>query len=163
MIREVSGDILRSKAHAIAHGIAPNDDFHSGLALALREHSPALYKDFRHYCQTTHPKPGGAWTWMGADGRYVVNLFTQEPAEGRHGGHPGAATLSNVRHALKALRAVIEAEAITSVALPRLATGVGRLDWDAVRPLLEECLGDLPIPVLVYSLYQPGVAADEGL
>ena len=36
MIQEVSGDILLSKAHAIAHGIAPNDDFHSGLALALR-------------------------------------------------------------------------------------------------------------------------------
>ena len=77
MIQEVSGDILLSKAHAIAHGIAPNDDFHSGLALALREHSPALYKDFRHYCQTTHPAPGELWTWMGADGQYVVNLFTQ--------------------------------------------------------------------------------------
>ncbi|MBE2293236.1 MAG: Appr-1-p processing protein, partial [Xanthomonadaceae bacterium] len=99
MIQEVSGDILLSQAHAIAHGIAPNDDFRSGLALALREHSPALYKDFRHYCQTTHPSPGASWTWMGADGQYVVNLFTQEGADGHHGGKPGRATLQHVRHA----------------------------------------------------------------
>lgn len=32
MLVEVEGDILKSKAQAIAHGIAPNDDFHSGLA-----------------------------------------------------------------------------------------------------------------------------------
>jgi O-acetyl-ADP-ribose deacetylase (regulator of RNase III) len=27
MIYEVTGDILESKAHAIAHGVAPNDHF----------------------------------------------------------------------------------------------------------------------------------------
>ena len=36
MIHEVEGDILLSSAHAIAHGVAPNDDFRSGLAHALR-------------------------------------------------------------------------------------------------------------------------------
>ena len=163
MIQEVSGDILLSKAHAIAHGIAPNDDFHSGLALALREYSPALYKDFRHYCQTTHPAPGELWTWMGADGQYVVNLFTQEGAEGRHGGKPGRATLQYVRHALKALRQEIDKEGFRSVALPRLATGVGGLAWDDVQPLMAQYLGDLGVPVIIYSTYRKDVQADEGL
>jgi O-acetyl-ADP-ribose deacetylase (regulator of RNase III) len=58
MIKEVTGDILLSKAGAIAHGVAPHDDFKQGLALALREQWPAMYKDFRHYCQTYNPKPG---------------------------------------------------------------------------------------------------------
>ena len=163
MIQEVSGDILLSQAHAIAHGIAPNDDFRSGLALALREHSPALYKDFRHYCQTTHPAPGELWTWMGADGQYVVNLFTQEGAEGRHGGKPGRATLQYVRHALKALRQEIEREGFRSVALPRLATGVGGLEWDEVKPLLVEALGDLDLPVVVYTTFRKGEHAAEKL
>ena len=44
MIYEVSGDILLSEARAIAHGVAPNDNFATGLALSLREHWPALYK-----------------------------------------------------------------------------------------------------------------------
>ena len=68
MIHDMQGDLLESKAAAIVHGVAPNDPFAQGLALALRERWPALYKDFRHYCQTMHPKPGELWTWMGADG-----------------------------------------------------------------------------------------------
>ena len=161
MIHEVSGDILKSRAQAIAHGVAPNDDFHTGLALSLREHAPALYKDFRHYCQSTHPKSGGLWTWTGADGRRIVNLFTQDGAEGHHGGKPGKATLSNVRHAMKALRAEIEAQKISSLALPRLATGVGGLAWDDVRPVVYEHLADAGIPVYVYTTFHAGVAADE--
>lgn len=161
MLQETTGDILKTRAQAIAHGVAPNDDFHTGLALSLREHAPALYKDFRHYCQTTHPKPGGLWTWSGADGRRIVNLFTQEGAEGHHGGKPGKATLQHVRHALKALREEIVAQGITSIALPRLATGVGGLAWDDVRPLILEYLADAGIPVYVYSTYRPGQQADE--
>ena len=72
MLKEVEGDLLLSKAAAIAHGVAPNDPFSQGLALSLREQWPALYKDFRHYCQTYHPKPGDLWTWMGADGVMVM-------------------------------------------------------------------------------------------
>jgi len=161
MIHEVTGDILLSRANAIAHGVAPNDDFHTGLALALREHAPSLYKDFRHFCQSTHPKPGALWTWAGSDGRRVVNLFTQEGAEGHHGGKPGKATLPNVRHALKALRAEIDAQGITSLALPRLATGVGGLEWDDVRPLVYEHLADAGIPVHVHTTWPAGLAADE--
>ena len=63
MIYEVSGDILLSEARAIAHGVAPNDNFATGLALSLREHWPALYKDFRNYCHIYHPKAGEQWTW----------------------------------------------------------------------------------------------------
>lgn len=91
MIKEVSGDLLLTKAQVIAHGVAPNDPFHSGLALQLRENWPAMYKDFRHYCQSRHPKAGTLWTWMGADGKHVVSLFTQDAIEGHHGGTPGPA------------------------------------------------------------------------
>jgi len=61
MIHEVTGNILMTKAQAVAHGVAPNDHFDSGLALALRERWPAMAKDFRHYVHQTHPKPGELW------------------------------------------------------------------------------------------------------
>ncbi|MGV2462925.1 UNVERIFIED_CONTAM: Appr-1-p processing protein, partial [Pseudomonas aeruginosa] len=48
MIREVEGDILLSGAQVIAHGIAPQDHFDSGLALALRERWPSMVRDYRH-------------------------------------------------------------------------------------------------------------------
>ncbi len=37
MIQEVEGDILLTKAGAVAHGVAPHDNFANGLALKLRE------------------------------------------------------------------------------------------------------------------------------
>lgn len=160
MIHHVSGDILLSKAQALAHGIAPNDPFSSGLALSLREHWPAMYKDFRHFCQTSHPKTGTAWTWSGANGQHIVNLLTQEAAYGQ-GGKPGKATLENVNHALRELRRIVESEKFSSVALPRLATGVGGLDWKDVEPLIARHLGDLPVAVYIYTTYQKGVAATE--
>jgi O-acetyl-ADP-ribose deacetylase (regulator of RNase III) len=158
----VAGDILLSKAQAIAHGVSPDDNFGQGLALALREQWPALYADFRHYCKVQHPKAGGLWTWAGADGRRIVNLFTQEPPP-RPGAHPGRALEKHVGHALKALHQLVVAEKFTSLALPRLATGVGGLEWSVVEPLVRQHLGNLDIPVIVYTTYHAGQAAREPL
>lgn len=160
MIKEVSGDILLTKSQAIAHGVAPNDHFDSGLALSLRESYPSMAKDFRHYCKLQNPAPGEAWIWGSADGKKIVSLLTQEPAAGAHG-HPGAATLHNVNAALKNLAKIAKAENLTSVALPKLATGVGKLDWNEVKPLIEKHLGTLGIPVYVYATFVKGQSAAE--
>ena len=162
MIRYVSGDILLSQAQAIAHGVAPNDDFHQGLALALREAVPAMYKDFRHYCQSQHPPAGGLWTWAGAEGPKIVALFTQEAAYG-HGAKPGRASTAHVNHALKALAGECRREGWTSLALPRLATGVGALAWADVKPLIAQHLGPLGIPIVIYEVYRKDLKANEQL
>lgn len=160
MIRDVEGDILLTKAQVVAHGVAPGDHFDSGLALALRERWPAMAKDFRHYCQTANPAPGDIWFWAGPIGPAIVNLMVQEPAH-RHGDKPGKATLENVHHALKTLAKLMVKENIQSLALPRLATGVGGLDWGDVKLLVEKHLGGLGIPVFVYTVYHKNVAAME--
>lgn len=162
MFQEVVGDILHTRAQVIAHGVAPNDPFNTGLAHQLRERWPAMYKDFRHYCQTHHPKSGGLWAWMGADGKRVVNLFTQgEPDHA--GANPGRASAQHVGHALRELGKLAQKERFTSIALPRLATGVGGLDWKEVEPLVRQHLGGLGIPVVIYTVYHAGQHADEKL
>lgn len=162
MLRFVEGDILLSEAQVIAHGIAPNDDFKQGLALALRERWPAMVKDFRHYCFTDKPRAGTAWMWGSAGGLRIVNLLTQEPAA-QPGGRPGRAQPEHLHHALRALREMVRAEGFESVALPRLATGVGGMSWEEVLPEIRRQLGDLGIPIIVYETYRAGVRADEGL
>lgn len=159
MIIAVSGDLLLSKAQAIAHGISPNDSFEQGLARELREKWPAMVKDYRHYAHQVHPKPGEIWEW-GGFGVRIFSLLTQEGSFD-HGSRPGRASISHVNHCLKRLRHQIEKEKLTSLALPRLATGLGGLDWNDVKPLVEKHLGDLQIPVFVYTKYEPGVAAVE--
>ena len=160
MFKEVSGDILLSKAQVIAHGVAPGDHFNQGLALELRKQYPAMAKDFRHYCQVSHPKPGEIWAWAGADGRRVVNLLTQEAAKNKQG-HPGKATMHNINHCLRALNTICKEESFTSLALPKLATGVGGLKWDEVAASVERHLGDLDIPIYLYTEFHANIAADE--
>lgn len=162
MIKEVSGDIMLSKAQAIAHGVAPHDHFENGLALSLRQDYPSMVKDFRHWCHQTNPKPGGAWVWSGAEGKRVINLLTQEPPGGHgHGGHAGAASLQNVGHTLRELKKIIQEEGLKSVALPRLATGVGGLKWDDVKPLIYSALDDSNTIVYLYSTFVKGQVGEE--
>ena len=167
MIKEVTGDILLSKADLLAHGISAFDPFDSGLALALRERWPSLVKDYRH---DTHSKAIGAgelWAWTGVQQgggvRRIVNLVTQNTLGQGPSAKPGKASVENVNHTLRALRKWLEEENIQTLALPRLATGVGGLEWDEVRPLLVEALGDLDIPVIVYSTFHKGEQAAEKL
>ena len=158
MIHYVEGDILLSRAKLIAHGVAANDPMDQGLAQSLHERYPAMHKDYHHWCHMNHPKPGEAWLWVDADGRFIANLITQE---GGYGGsrRPDKASTTHVNHALRALKKIIGKEKVDSLALPRLGTGVGGLDWEQVEPLIEKQLGDLGIPVFVYRSYVPGKAA----
>jgi O-acetyl-ADP-ribose deacetylase (regulator of RNase III) len=159
MIFPVTGDILLTKAEAVAHGIAPNDTFEQGLAHALREKWPMMHKDYRHYAHQSHPKPGEIWEW-GGFGTRIFNLLTQDGSFD-HGAKPGRATLANVNHCLRRLRHAVEKQQIKSLALPRLATGIGGLNWDEVFPLIEKQLGDLPTSIYVYTTYHPGMQAKE--
>jgi O-acetyl-ADP-ribose deacetylase (regulator of RNase III) len=160
LLYEVSGDILLSKAQVLVHGVAANDPMSQGLALSLHENYPAMHKDFHSWCHQQHPRPGDAWVWGGAEGVRIVNLLTQEGGHDR-GSRPGKATLKHVSDALRMLVKLSKKESFTSLAIPRLATGVGGLDWNDVKPILEEKLGQLDIPVYVYSEFHAGQQAIE--
>ena len=160
MIYKVEGDILLSKAQAIAHGVGLNDPMDKGLALELHNKYPAMHKDFHRWCHQHNTKPGEAWLWTGSNNVRIVHLITQESLE-THDHLHGKATLNNIRHALSALVKIIADEKLGSIALPRIATGVGDLDWDDVLPLIEISLGGLAIPVYIYATYIAGKAADE--
>ena len=160
MIYTVEGDIVLTKAQVIAHGVAANDPMDQGLAQTLHKYYPAMHKDFHHWCHDKHPKAGEAWMWGGVGDVRIVNLLTQEGGYG-HGSRPGKASTRNVNHALRALKKIALQEKFTSIALPRLATGVGDLDWNEVEPLIQKQLGDLDIPIYVYTVYHPDQAATE--
>ncbi len=162
MIIHVEGDILLSKANAIVHGVGMNDPMDKGLALTLHTQFPAMHKDFHHWCHQHRPNAGDVWLWGGTDGVRIVNLVIREGADAHDHRH-GVATISHVNHALRALVKLVQKENFTSLALPRLGTGAGHLNWDEVLPLIENHLGQLDIPVYIYSTYRANQHANESL
>lgn len=159
MIHEVSGDILFTGAEAIAHGVAANDPMTQGLALALHTRLPTMHKDFHHWCHQQRPVPGEVFLWRGPD-IVVINLLTQDGGYG-HGARPGKASVHNVSLALRALAKLVREAKLKSLAIPRIATGVGGLTWDLVHPLIEERLSELKIPIYLYADYQADKRASE--
>lgn len=160
MIVKVEGDILLTKAQAIVHGVGVNDPMDKGLALAFRDHYPGLQKDFDRWCHQHNAKPGDAWMWTGRGNARIINLITHENTESNDH-HYDKATLGNLRHALSELIKIIRFEKLTSIALPKLGTGFGDLDWDDVLPIIENSFSVLDIPVFVYVNYLPSHQADE--
>jgi O-acetyl-ADP-ribose deacetylase (regulator of RNase III) len=59
------------------------------------------------------------------------------------------------------MRNLIEKDGITSVAMPRLAAGVGGLDWAAVKAEIQRQLSFPGCNVFVYTTYVKGKAAEE--
>jgi O-acetyl-ADP-ribose deacetylase (regulator of RNase III) len=162
MIKEVKGDILLSDSKVIAHCVAPSDHFDSGLALHLREEYPSMVKDFRHYCHIHSPKTGSNWSWGGVGGKQIVNLMAQDPSDSKGGkGHPGKADISALDHCLKELAHWMDKENIDRIAIPKLATGVGGLEWEDVEPVIRKRLGDLDADIFVYTQYVKNEKASE--
>lgn len=161
MIYEVEGDILLTGADAIAHGVAANDPMNQGLAESLHKRFPAMHRDFHRWCHRQHPKLGSAWIWSGGGGAHIINLLTQEGGYEHGSNRPGKATVKAVNRALRALKKLIAKEDLSSVALPRLATGVGGLDWSQVKPLIDSQLSDVDADIYVYENYVPGQRAEE--
>ncbi len=162
MIHYVAGDILLTKAQVILHGVAANDPMNQGLALSLHSLFPDMHRAFHHWCHQKHPEPGSIWLWDTPNGKRIAHLISQDGGYG-HGQRPGKADIRHIRHGLKALRKLIGKEKIPSLAIPRVATGVGGLGWPEVRQVIEEQLSDLDIPVFVYEDYIPRKAAQEPL
>jgi O-acetyl-ADP-ribose deacetylase (regulator of RNase III) len=160
MIYQVEGDILLSRAYAIVQGVGINDPMDKGLALALHTKYPVMYKDFHRWCHQHNTRPGEAWLWDVENNIHIVNLITQDIFN-RHEYRYGKATLHNIKSALAALVKIILEKKFPSIAISRLATGSGDLDWDDVWPLIDNSLGNLDIPVYVYSTYRAGQKAEE--
>jgi len=132
LITITCGDILHTEAHYIAHGVATGsqEGLGTGLALNISSTWPDAQRAFKRF--TRHHKFEGG------------DVYVVPPAEG----HPGViyvATQPDMRHAdlhflnrgLRNLARYCDRREVESVALPPIAAGLGKLDWEAVvKPLL---------------------------
>ncbi len=153
MIKEVYGNILWSKSDAIVQGIAQNENFSEGLAASVKDEWPGIVNDFDECCCNGDLKPGDVWEWENANGTNILNLVT-------HSGSVNA-SLGNLEDSLSKLPALIKKNGLKSLAIPKVGTDVGDLDWRDVKPLIEKHLGNLDIPIYLYTIFQKNIAAVE--
>lgn len=155
MIRFGRGDILAADAEALVNTVNCVGVMGRGIALQFKNRFPANFKAYAAACKRDEVRPGKMFVFDTRElswPRYVINFPTK-----RH--WRGKSRIEDIRAGLEALVEEIRARGIRSVAIPPLGSGLGGLDWNEVRPLIEEAMEALPnVDVLVF---EPGGRGEE--
>jgi len=153
MIYEVEGDILLTRAQVIAQEVAVSDLMNNGLARKVALMCPGMPEEYQKWCQGHFPKPGEIWFWSGRKSSKVkfgvVNLIAKEGVNKKRTGS-GSSLKINLLRNLRELNRLAKTGRWDSIAIPKLGSRTGGLDWYEVRGLMHSQLGDLLIPVYVY-------------
>lgn len=151
MITKKSGNILEQGTEALVNTVNCVGVMGRGIALQFREAYPENYKQYKAACKRNEVVPGRMLVFemnMLMGHRLIINFPTK-----RHWREKSR--IEDIVSGLKDLVAVLRRYQIRSVAIPPLGCGLGGLNWDVVRPMIENALNELP-DVNVF-LFEPSV------
>ena len=143
-IIDTQGDLFADlkPGEAIAHGANCQGRMGAGVAKPIREKFPVNYEVYKFLCDNRYFNPGDALAVKDGD-HTVFNLGTQF--------QPGAdAKLSYIVKAANEMIKVAEDRGINRIKTVRLGCGIGGLDWDDVRPLLQGVLSPIGFELEVF-------------
>lgn len=143
-----TGDILKADAEAIVNTVNCVGIMGRGIALQFKKAFPANFRAYALACEDGEVQPGRMFvydTGSFTNPRYIINFPTK-----RH--WKGKSRIEDIDSGLVALAREISERGIKSVAIPPLGAGLGGLEWDDVRPRIEEALREVPdLDVMIYE------------
>lgn len=157
MIRFKTGDLLAEDAEALVNAVNCVGVMGRGIALQFKKAFPENFRAYSEACKGDEVRPGRMFvfeTCQLTNPRYIVNFPTK-----RH--WRGKSRMEDVEAGLKDLVDVIRERNIRSIAIPALASGLGGLSWDGVRPRIEASLRSLDDRQIV--IFEPRDASEAGL
>lgn len=144
MIIYKTGDIFKSNAQVITNTVNCVGVMGKGLALAYKKKFPEMYNDYKNRCDRGEVNPGTPYLWEN-DSIQILNFPTK-----RH--WKQKSFLSDIEEGLKYLSKNYDELGISSIALPPLGCGLGGLNWNDVKNLINKYLGPLDdLDVYVYE------------
>jgi len=148
MIELRQGDVLDADAEALVNTVNCVGIMGRGIALQFRKAFPENYKAYEAACHRKEVRPGMVLVHdlnRLQNPRYVINFPTKRDWKGK-------SRMEDINSGLKALVAEVRNRGIHSLAVPPLGCGLGGLDWDKVRPMIEEAFRQVPdVRVLLYE------------
>ena len=125
-----------------------------GIAVEFRRRWPAMFMAYRSECRERRFRPGHVFVWN-AGKLTIFNLATQS--------RPGPnATLEYIEASLIHAVCIAEEREIPLIAMPRIGTGYGGLDWSAVHKQLAKIAARTSVVLAVYHLNRSPVNLREG-
>jgi O-acetyl-ADP-ribose deacetylase (regulator of RNase III) len=145
------GDLFAAPdLHAYAHGCNCAGSMGAGIAVAFKQRWPRMFDEYRARCQDGRFGLGDVFVWS-EDLVTVYNLGTQEHWRKK-------AQLAAVARALHKMVALARAAGVTRIGLPRIAAGLGGLDWPKVRAAIEEAAVEPSVTLVVFEEFVPALS-----
>ncbi len=148
MIEFITGDILKCQADALVNTVNCVGVMGRGIALQFKNAFPGNFRAYAAACKQNSVQPGHMFvfeTGQLTPPRFIVNFPTK-----RH--WRGKSHLEDIEMGLEDLVRIIRTLGIRTIAIPPLGSGLGGLDWNDVRPRIEQALGQLEnVQVFVYE------------
>lgn len=148
MIHLVTGNLFDARTEAIVNPVNCVGVMGKGLALAFKQRFPNNYAAYRKACATHELRIGRIYTYHLTEQEgmpyYIVNFPTKNHWR-------DSSKLSYILDGLDALARTIQDTPIHSIAIPPLGCGLGGLDWDIVKPKIENALCNLDCVVYLYD------------
>ena len=142
------GNILRADTEAIVNTVNCVGAMGRGIAAQFKRAYPENFKAYAAACKRKEVVPGKMFvfaTGQLTNPRFILNFPTK-----RH--WRGKSRMEDIESGLAALVTEVKDRGIHSIAIPPLGCGLGGLDWQQVRRLIEHAFASLSdVHVLVFE------------
>ncbi|HEY8558990.1 MAG TPA: macro domain-containing protein [Pyrinomonadaceae bacterium] len=150
MIKEISGNLLEADAEAFVNAVNCVGVMGKGIALQFRrKFSEEYFEDYKRACQKGDLRIGKVQVYsLTSDDspRFIVNFPTKNHWREQ-------SRLEYIESGLPSLVEAVEKHEIESIAVPALGCGLGGLDWNDVKLLIENAFA--PLEKLEVLLFNP--------
>lgn len=134
MFEYKTGDLLAEDAEAQVNAVNCVGLMGGGIALQFKNAYPDNFDAYEKACELGEVRPGRMFVFetdKTTNPRYIVNFPTK-----KHWRDPSR--MEDIDAGLNDLKKVVRNKGIKSIAMPALGCGFGGLNWNDVRPRIEE-------------------------
>lgn len=143
IIKEMRGNILGSNCQTLVVGVNTYGVMGKGMALEFKDYFPDLFNDYRMACTRETFATKGIFVHTHSPIKKVLCFPSK-----RDWRYPSK--IEYIEEALQAIARDYKLYDITSLAIPAVGCGLGKLKWNDVYQLIVKYLHPLPIDVVVY-------------
>ncbi len=141
------GDIFNiNGVNNYAHGCNCAGAMGKGIALQFKNKYPKMYSEYRAMCKDGLFNPGDVFDYSYGNG-HIYNLGTQVSWKTK-------ARLEYIENSVGRMLALAASDNVTKIAHPAIGAGLGGLDWDDVKEILNSASSNYPeIELYVVEAY----------
>jgi O-acetyl-ADP-ribose deacetylase (regulator of RNase III) len=142
MISIIKGDLFTQsdKDSSLAHCVAKDLRLGAGIALLFKKKFGSVDK-----LRDQNPEVGSV-VFLEREGRFIYNLVTKQYSS------RCLPTLENLKKSLVAMKEHALKHEVKMISMPKIGSGLDKLDWDLVLNVIKEVFSDTNISLKIFYL-----------